>query len=107
MSMCTIFRDDTSSLIKRRFASYSPIIEIVLSYEQSNFEVPEGIGLRTELSLRALAFAKAQGVPYERTDGSVPGVLFGQDDQGKHGNFHVLPYQEILKDPQWSRRLGK
>jgi hypothetical protein len=75
--------------------------------EQLNFDLPGGVGLRTELSLRALAFAKGQGLLYERTDGSVPGVLFGQDEDGHHGNFHPLAYQKICSNPQWARRLGK
>jgi len=77
------------------------------SIEQLNFDVPGGIGLRTELSIRALAFARARGFLYERTDGAVPGVLLGQDKSGSHGNFHPLSYQQICSNPQWARRLGK
>ncbi len=75
--------------------------------EQLNFGIPDGIGLRAELSLRALAFAKTQRFLCERTDGSIPGVLFGQDESGHHGNFHALAYQKICSNPQWARRLGK
>jgi hypothetical protein len=85
----------------------SPIIETMPGVEQSNSDIPRGIGLRTELSLRALAFAKTQGLLYERTDGSVPGVLFGQDETGHHGNFHALAYRKICSNPQWARRLDK
>jgi hypothetical protein len=74
---------------------------------ESKFDIPAGLSLRTELSLRALAFAKEQKLLCERTDGSVPGVLFGQDDNGWHGNFYPRSYREIAKDPQWEKRLGK
>src|SRR5580698_3141481 len=60
-------------------SSISPNIKTMRSLA-SNFDIPAGLSLRTELSLRALAFAKEQKLLCERTDGSVPGVLFGQDD---------------------------
>ncbi|MGA7314589.1 MAG: hypothetical protein WBX22_11530, partial [Silvibacterium sp.] len=66
-----------------------------------NLEIPSGLTLRTELSLRALRFAKTHGLVYERTDGAVPGVLFAQDDNGCHGNFHPLSYQMISSHAQW------
>jgi hypothetical protein len=72
-----------------------------------NFEISGGIGLRAELSLRALAFAEAQSLLFERTDGSVPGVIFGLNDSGRHGNFHPLSYREISSHPHWAKRLGK
>jgi len=72
-----------------------------------SLEIPSGVGLRTELSLRALTFANIHGFLCERTDGAVPGVLFGQDDNGSHGNFHPLAYQMIVGHPQWKKRLGK
>lgn len=75
--------------------------------EPPNFDVPCGLGLRTELSLRALEFAKTQRLLHERTDGEVPGVLFGVDDEGKHGNFHPLAYEQIRRTPEWSKRLCK
>src|ERR1700721_3210840 len=72
-----------------------------------NFEITEGIGLRAELSLRALAFAKAKSLLFERTEGAVPGVIFGLSDSGRHGNFHPLSYPEISNHPHWAKRLGK
>lgn len=75
--------------------------------EQLNFDIPKGISLRTELSLRALEFAKVQRFLYDRTDGSVPGVIFGVDDNGQHGNFYPSSYREIINHPQWNRRLNK
>lgn len=70
-------------------------------------DVPGGVSLRAELSLRALAFASARGIPFEGTDGQIPGVLFGPDDSGRHGNFHPLAYRRILSNPEWSRPLLK
>jgi hypothetical protein len=75
--------------------------------EQSICDVTGGIGLRTELSLRGLIFATTHGFPYERTDGQVPSIIFGRGDDGRHGNFHSLAYQEICANPRWSRRLEK
>lgn len=72
-----------------------------------SFCVPDDIGLRTELSLRALAFAKDRGFLHERTDGLVPGVLFRHDEAGQHGNFHPRSYERICAHPQWEQRLGK
>jgi len=69
--------------------------------------IPSGVGLRTELSLRALTLAKIHGFLCERTDGAIPGVLFGPNDCGRHGNFHLLAYQMISNHPQWKKRLGK
>jgi hypothetical protein len=79
----------------------------VLSAEQDLCVVPDGAGLRTELSLRSLTFAKTHGFLYERTDGQVPGIIFGRDDDGRHGNFHPLSYESICSNHQWTRRLAK
>ena len=70
-------------------------------------ELPGGIGLRTELSLRGIRFAAAHGLRYERTDGAVPGILFACSEDGRHGNFHPRAYEAICARPEWKRRLGK
>jgi hypothetical protein len=75
--------------------------------EQSMNDVPGGIGLRTELSLRSLRFATAHGLLYERTDGQVPSILFGRGEDGRHGNFHPLAYQAICANKEWAKRLSK
>jgi hypothetical protein len=75
--------------------------------EQRDRILPTGIGLRTELSFRGLSFATRHKLLHERTDGSVPGILFGQDEFGQHGNFHPASYREICANPAWSRRLQK
>jgi hypothetical protein len=70
-------------------------------------ELPGGVGLRTELSLRGMRFAKAHGLVYERTDGAVPSVIFARGDDGGHGNFHPRTYEAICSRPEWKRRLSK
>ena len=75
--------------------------------EQLNFDVPSGISLRSELSLRGLRFASANGFLHEQTDGQVPSIIFGRDDDGRHGNFHPAVYERICGDRAWSRRLEK
>jgi hypothetical protein len=75
--------------------------------DQPNLGVPSGISLRAELSLRSLKFAEAHRIPYEQTYGQVPGVLFGPDGSGGHGNFHPLAYSSICDSPLWAKRLLK
>jgi hypothetical protein len=69
-------------------------------------EIPNGIGLRTELSLRGIRWAARQGLSYERTDGAVPSIVFARSENG-HGNFHRQAYAAICARPEWARRLGK
>jgi hypothetical protein len=71
------------------------------------FDVPTGIHLRTELSLRSLKHAEANGYLHERTDGSIPSILFGRDEEGRHGNFHPSSYQNICEHSEWAKRLNK
>jgi len=75
--------------------------------EQPIFEIPSGVGLRQELSLRNLQFASSHGYLYELSDGEVPSILFGRDDNGRHGNFHPDAYRRICTNDQWARRLEK
>ena len=65
------------------------------------------MGLRAELALRALKFGAARHLVMDRTDGSVPGVLFGRGYKGRHGNFHQLSFQAISSHPHWAQRLNK
>jgi hypothetical protein len=37
----------------------------------------------------------------------VPGVLFGQDEDGHHGNFHPLAYQKICSNPHGPDGLAR
>jgi hypothetical protein len=70
-------------------------------------EIPTGVSLRNELSLRNLKFASSHGYLYELTDGQVPSIIFGRDEQGRHGNFHPHSYQRICANDRWARRLEK
>ena len=70
-------------------------------------ELPGGVGLRTELSLRGMRFAAAHGLVYERTDGGVPGIIFARSEDGRHGNFHPRAYEAICARAEWKRRLEK
>jgi hypothetical protein len=70
-------------------------------------EIPQGVGLRTELSLRALRFAARRGLAYDRTDGTVPSVVFARGECSGHGNFHAQTFEAICARPEWARRLGK
>jgi hypothetical protein len=69
--------------------------------------LPAGRSLRIELSARSLRYALMHGCLHERTDGTIPSILFGCDEEGRHGNFHPASYGRIRATPAWSRRLGK
>jgi hypothetical protein len=75
--------------------------------EQPIFDIPSGVGLRSELSARNLKFASSHGYLYELTDGQVPSVIFGRDCDGRHGNFHPSAYRRICANDRWARRLVK
>jgi hypothetical protein len=79
----------------------------VLFDEQSGIEAPNSLGLRSELSLRSIALASAGGYLYERTDGQVPSIVFGRDEEGRHGNFHPASYRKICANAAWVKRLEK
>ena len=70
-------------------------------------ELPGGLSLRTELSLRGMRFAAARGLVYERTDGAVPSIIFARSEDGRHGNFHPRAYEAICARAEWKRRLVK
>jgi hypothetical protein len=89
------------------FAYLSPIIETMSPAEQSNFYIPSGISLRSELSLRNFRFASLYGLLHDRTDGATPSIIFGRDDNGRHGNFHPDVYPRICANPDWGKRLVK
>jgi hypothetical protein len=69
-------------------------------------EIPTGCGLRAELALRGLHWAERRGLRYERTDGSVPGIVFAEEERG-HGNFHPRVWAALAARPEWARRLAK
>jgi hypothetical protein len=37
----------------------------------------------------------------------VPSVIFGCNENYRHGNFHPVSYRNICANPQWARRLTK
>jgi hypothetical protein len=65
------------------------------------------VNLRSDLSLRSQQLAIANGSLHELATGEVPSVMFGQNESGRHGNFHPTSYRNILANPAWARRLTK
>lgn len=63
--------------------------------------------LREELSARALAWARSNGLPHECTIGNLPAVIFREAEEAVHGNFHRASYKCICRRPEWHRRLQK
>jgi hypothetical protein len=62
--------------------------------------------LRRELSVRHQEAAATNGCLHELTAGEMPSVIFAADE-GRHGNFHPVSYQNICANPEWARRLRK
>ncbi len=63
--------------------------------------------LRRELSARSHDLARTQKLLHDISPGANPVVIFGRDEQGRHGNFHPDSYTEICANPAWARRLTK
>ena len=63
--------------------------------------------LRRDLSARAEHLARTQKLLHDISSGSDPVVIFGRDEQGRHGNFHAASYDKICANPVWLRRLSK
>lgn len=63
--------------------------------------------LRRELSARSMALARTQKLLYDLCPGANPVVIFGRDEQGRHGNFHPNSYHQICANDAWARRLTK
>jgi hypothetical protein len=63
--------------------------------------------LRRDLSARAHDLARTQNLLHDTSPGSDPVVIFGHDEQGRHGNFHPASYSQICANPAWQRRLAK
>jgi hypothetical protein len=61
--------------------------------------------LRSELSYRNST--RAAGWPAEMSYGAVPSVVYGENEDGEHGNFLSASYQRILRQPDWKARLAK
>lgn len=63
--------------------------------------------LRAELSVRGRNLARNQKLLHDLSPGANPVVIFGRDEQGRHGNFHPDSYSQICANPAWARRLTK
>ena len=63
--------------------------------------------LRRDLRNRALHLATTERLLHDQTPGNSSSVLFGCDEQFRHGNFHPASYAAIHDNPQWRRRLAK
>jgi len=63
--------------------------------------------LRRDLNARARHLASTCGLLHEQTTGREPSIIFGRDDQARHGNFHSASYAAISSNPDWQRRLTK
>jgi hypothetical protein len=69
--------------------------------------IPYAAELRRELSLRNLRWALHHGHAHEVSLGTVPAVLYRENEAGNHGNFLAPAYRSIKQTPAWSRRLAK
>ncbi len=67
--------------------------------------------LRRDLNARAHHLAQTRGLLHDISPGpkseNDPAVIFGHDEQGRHGNFHPDSYASICTNPAWFRRLTK
>jgi hypothetical protein len=63
--------------------------------------------LRRDISARAHHLARTQNLLHDISPGSSSVVVFGRDEQGRHGNFHPASDASICANPGWLRRLTK
>jgi hypothetical protein len=63
--------------------------------------------LRRDLTARAHHLARTQNLLHDISPGSSAVVIFGRDEQGRHGNFHPASDTSICANPAWLRRLTK
>jgi hypothetical protein len=63
--------------------------------------------LRREISERSVAFAQRENNLHAISDGAFPTVIFGHDEQDRHGNFHPASYRRIQANACWAARLSK
>lgn len=63
--------------------------------------------LRRELGERNIAWARQTRAAHEISLGLAPAVLYDEDEQGRHGNFHPASYTRIQRNPPWRARLKK
>jgi hypothetical protein len=63
--------------------------------------------LRRDINARAQHLATASQLMHEQTAGQSPSIIFGRDEQARHGNFHPDSYSAICTNPDWACRLTK
>ena len=64
--------------------------------------------LRRDLCARNAIFAQKNNLTHVTSYGAVPVVVYAPEADGKrHGNFIDSSYAEILKRPEWARRMQK
>jgi len=68
---------------------------------------PQATELRRELSHRNLVWARQHAALHEVSLGSIPAILYREDEAGDHGNFLPSTYRRIQQTPAWARRLTK
>jgi hypothetical protein len=51
--------------------------------------------LRRDLNARAAELARTQGLLHDVAPGSDAAVVFGSDEEARHGNFHPAAYAAI------------
>jgi len=64
--------------------------------------------LRRELCARNAALAKSAGLTHVESYGSAPVIVYAPEADGRrHGNFIPSSYVQMLKRPEWARRMEK
>ena len=63
--------------------------------------------LHREVNARAYEFARAHALLHDVLPGHSASVVFGEDAERRHGNFHPASYRAILENAEWRVRLGK
>src|SRR5215470_8436645 len=64
--------------------------------------------IRQELIARNASYATLNQLPHVNSYGELPVVVYQQSECGRyHGNFISASYKEILRRPQWRKRLQK
>lgn len=107
ISMCKMITTKSNEALRRHLTIRLLFVYCRPMLTATDLSLPAGISLRSELGMRGLRFAALNGLLHELTDGESPGVIFGCDEAGCHGNFHAAAYQRICSQPEWAKRLTK
>jgi len=84
------------------------LIRLMFAYDggvRQKYEIATANGLRREVNARNAA--RCAAFEHELTVGTVPSVIYHEDDAGSHGNFLAASYRRICADEAWRKRLGK